>query len=130
MMTKDEALAFRQKIEQAASLIDDENALALVELFPLWVINKAVIAGDRVQDEGVLYKCIQAHTTQAGWKPKNTPALWTKISVEEWPEWAQPLGAHDAYMKDSKVSFNSKHWMSIVDNNVWQPGVYGWVEVM
>ena len=47
----------------------------------------------------------------------------------EFPEWRQPTGAHDAYSKGDKVSHNGKHWVSDVDGNVWEPGVYGWSEV-
>ena len=48
--------------------------------------------------------------------------------AEEWPEWSQPLGAHDAYSKGAKVSHNGKHWISDLDANVWEPGQYGWTE--
>ena len=40
--------------------------------------------------------------------------------------WTQPLGASDAYMKDDIVSFEGSLWISTIDSNVWQPGVYGW----
>ena len=30
--------------------------------------------------------------------------------------------------KGAKCSHNGKHWMSDVDNNVWEPGAYGWTE--
>ena len=62
--------------------------------------------------------------------PPVTPALWAVTSdpAEEWPEWSQPLGAHDAYQKGDKVSHNGKHWISTADGNVWEPGVYGWTE--
>lgn len=40
----------------------------------------------------------------------------------------QSAVAHDAYAKGDKVSYGGKHWESTVDNNVWQPGVYGWTE--
>ena len=50
-------------------------------------------------------------------------------STEEYPEWSQPLGAHDAYAQGAKVSHNGKKWTSDVANNVWEPGVYGWTEV-
>ena len=36
---------------------------------------------------------------------------------------------HDAYPLGAKVSHNEKHWTSTVENNVWEPGVYGWEEV-
>ena len=49
--------------------------------------------------------------------------------AEEWPAWSQPQGAHDAYAKGAKVFHSDKHWTSNVDNNVWEPGVYGWTEV-
>ena len=46
----------------------------------------------------------------------------------EWPEWRQPLGAHDAYQLGAKVSYNGKHYINTTANNVWAPGVYGWEE--
>ena len=27
------------------------------------------------------------------------------------------------------ILVNGKTWVSLVDNNVWEPGVYGWTEV-
>ena len=71
---------------------------------------------------------IQAHTSQADWPPPAAPALWAVTSdpADEWPEWSQPLGAHDAYQKGDKVTHNGKHWVSGADGNVWEPGVYGW----
>lgn len=83
------------------------------------------------EGETKLYKCIQAHTSQADWTPDKAPSLWTLAGnpMEEWPEWSQPVGAADAYMKDDKVSYEGKHWISTADNNVWAPGVWGWTEV-
>ena len=127
-MTKAEAIAFRRKIEQASAWTDDADALEMVELFPKWVYPKAYIAGERFQHKGILYKCIQPHTSQEDWAPDVTPALWVRVSVEEWPEWIQPQGSADAYMIGNKVTHNGKKWTSDVDNNVWEPGVYGWSE--
>ena len=81
--------------------------------------------------KGTLYKCVQNHTSQADWTPDTASSLWSKTSdpAEEWPEWSQPVGAHDAYPKGAKVSHNSKHWISTTENNVWEPGVNGWEEV-
>lgn len=78
-----------------------------------------------------LYKCLQAHTSQTDWTPEVTPALWKEAGnpTDEWPQWSQPIGAMDVYMKGDKVSYNDKHWISNVDNNSWAPGVYGWDEV-
>ena len=43
---------------------------------------------------------------------------------------ANAVGAHDAYNAGDKVSHGGKHWTSTVDSNVWEPGVYGWTEVV
>ena len=128
-MTRGKAKLLRKLIEQLAVTLDDETALTGVELFPMWAIGVAYAVDDRVQHGGILYKCVQAHTSQADWTPDETPALWVVVAVEEWPEWVQPTGAQDAYAKDSKVTHNGKKWISSYDANVWEPGVYGWEEV-
>ena len=125
-MTRGKAKQLRQLIEQLAVTLDDETALTGVELFPMWPIGRAYAVDDRVQYGGILYKCVQAHTSQADWTPDITPALWVAVSIEEYPEWVQPTGAHDAYNIGDKVTHNGKTWVSDVDNNVWEPGVYGW----
>ena len=129
-MTRGKAKQLRALIEMLAITLDDTTALTGVELFPAWATDTAYAVGDRVQYNGVLYKCVQAHTSQADWMPDATPALWVIVSVEEWPEWIQPTGAHDAYDKDAKVSHNGKHWKSTMDANVYEPGVYGWEEII
>lgn len=88
------------------------------------------VLNDIRQYNGLLYRCVQAHTSQATCAPEAAASLWTRIAdpAQEWPEWIQPTGAHNAYAKGAKVSHNSKHWVSDVDANVWEPGVYGWTE--
>ena len=128
-MTRGKAKQLRALIESLSASLSDETALTGVELFPPWSVGKAYATGDRVQHEGTLYKCVQAHTSQADWTPPETPALWTAVSLDEYPAWVQPTGAHDAYSKGDKVTHNGKRWTSDVDNNTWEPGVYGWTEV-
>lgn len=106
----------------------DESALESVDIYPAWKADTEYAVGYRVAFGGNLYKCVQAHTSQADWTPDATPALWTRVSIEEWPEWIQPTGAQDAYNTGDKVSHNEKHWISTTDGNVWEPGVYGWQE--
>lgn len=125
-MTRAEAIAYRGKIETAASTMTDATALTAVELFPAWETGKAYAVNDRVQYNGTLYKCIQAHTSQSDWMPSATPALWKTVSVDEYPEWVQPTGAHDAYNKGDKVSYNGKHYVCTADANAYAPDVYGW----
>lgn len=120
----------------ARTLVTDEFALQTIDMFPYWRTGLTITQDDitngkhRYQYNGKLYRCVQAHTTQEDWTPDKTPALWVEVSLEEWPEWTQPAGAHDAYKKGDKVTHNSKKWSSDVDANVWEPGVYGWSEVI
>lgn len=125
-MTRAEAIAYRGKIETAASTMSDATALTAVELFPAWVVGKTYAVGDRVQHDGTLYKCIQAHTSQSDWMPDATPALWKTVSLDEYPEWVQPTGAHDAYNIGDKVTYNGQHYVCTSDANVYAPDVYGW----
>lgn len=132
MITKEKAYALRKLIEQAAASLSDEDALTGVELFPRWNENGISYAvGDRVLYNGTLFKCLQAHTSQATWTPTDAPSLWTKVLIpdpEVIPEWEQP-DSTNPYMKGDKVTHNGKTWQSDIDNNVWEPGVYGWSEV-
>lgn len=125
------AKQLRPLIEKASKSLSDEDAYGAPELFPAWKNETAYTKDDRVQYEVKLYKCLQSHTSQADWTPDVAVSLWVEIPdpSQEWPEWKQPTGAQDAYMKGDKVSHYDKHWTSDVDSNVWEPGVYGWTEV-
>lgn len=123
------AMKMRPYIEKAAASLSDAEALEVPTLFPAWVSGTNYSTDERIEYDGTLYRCVQAHTSQADWTPPATPALWTAVSLEEWPDWVQPTGAHDAYATGAKVSHAGKHWTSNVDANVWEPGVYGWTEV-
>ena len=115
-------------IQTALSFLPDEEAETVPTLFPKWESEVDYVIGDRRQYDDLLYRCIQAHTSQPDWTPDVVPALWVRTSTEEWPEWIQPTGAHDAYNQGDKVSHNEKHWVSDIDANVYEPGVYGWAE--
>ena len=110
--------------------IDEVTATEHLEVFAEWEPNVNYVIGNLRRYGEKLYKCVQAHTSQADWTPDAVPALWAVAGdpAEEWPEWSQPIGAQDAYMSGDKVSHNSKHWQSAIDNNVWEPGIYGWTE--
>ena len=127
-MTREHAYKIRAMIEKASLSLTDEDALQAVELYPAWQTGTAYTVDERIRYNSTLYRCVQSHTSQADWTPDATPALWTVVSLDEWPEWVQPTGAQDAYAKGDKVSHNEKHWISEVDANVWEPGIYGWSE--
>lgn len=130
MITRTKAYLLRRLIEKASTSLTDEEALTGVELFPHWSDEADYTVGDRVSYDGTLYKCLTAHTSQSTWTPDVSPSLWVRVDDPsiEWPEWVQPVGSTDAYPKDAKVSHNDKHWVSDVDNNVWEPGVAMWTE--
>ena len=116
-------------MDQLAVLLDEESGLTGVELLHKWVVGKAYAVSDRAQYNGTLYKCVQAHTSQADWTPDATPALWVVVSIDEYPEWVQPTGAHDAYNTGDKVSYNGKRYVCTIDANTYAPDVYGWESV-
>lgn len=116
----------------AGLLLTDEQAVAAPFLFDEWDPDGVSYTAEvsKVTYNDLLYKCLQSHISQASWNPADAVSLWVRIddSAIEWPEWRQPTGAHDAYPIGAKVSHNDKHWVSNVDNNVWEPGAYGWDE--
>ena len=67
--------------EKIVSTFTDENAVKVIDLYPVWTVGISVAKDSRYQYNGKLYKCVQAHTTQADWTPDITPALWTVIDV-------------------------------------------------
>ena len=125
-MNRKTAKRLRQAIEQASVSLPEGTAVDVPELFPTWKPDTDYVIGDRRQFGGILWKCIQAHRSQDDWTPDVAVSLWARTSADEWPEWIQPTGASDAYMTGDKVSHNDQHWVSTVDANVWEPGVYGW----
>ena len=130
-MTRIELIKLRALIEKAVESLPDEEALEGVTLFPDYQVGHAYAVDDRFKYEGQLYRVVQAHTSQADWIPSEVPALYVKVAIPGTiPEWEQPLGFQDAYHTGDKVMHNGKIWESTIDNNVWEPGVYGWIEVL
>ncbi len=114
-----------------AQILDDVAVMEHAELFADWNHSVHYKKGDICAFGQSLYRCIQEHTSQLDWTPEISASLWTCVGDcgEEWPTWAQPVGAHDVYMLGDKVCHLDKHWISDVDNNVWEPGIHGWNEV-
>ena len=122
------AQKLRPYIEKAAMSLSDEDALEAVNLFANWKTSTAYAKDERINYEGTLYKCLQAHTSQDEWTPVAAPSLWAKVLIPDEnviPEWEQP-DSTNPYMKGDRVMFEGQVYESNVDNNVWAPNIYGW----
>ena len=127
-MTRQEAKAFIEAFVKLRGLATDEMSLQVPNLYPTWKAEVEYALGDRVLYEDVLYRVITAHTSQEAWTPVDSPSLFAKVLIpneDVTPEWEQP-DSTNAYMTGDKVRHNDNTWVSNIDNNVWEPGVYGW----
>ena len=123
-----QAVAFRNQVNTLIANLDDTNAVANVILFPQWDGNGVSYeVNTRVQYENTLYKVLQAHKSQPDWTPAASPSLFAKVlvSTDGTPkEWEQP-NSTNGYKTGDIVIHNEKYWISLVDNNVWEPGATG-----
>lgn len=126
------ARKLRPFIQKAAISLSDQDALEAVQLYPEWSGDGVgYFFNDRVRYNNILYRVLQTHVSQEGWNPEITPSLFAKVLIPDVnviPEWQQP-DSTNAYQIGDKVTHNEKIWQNTIANNVWQPGVYGWVEV-
>lgn len=114
--------------------ISDAVALKIPEVFPTWNGDGVEYKKDtKLTYNGVLYKVLQDHTSQASWTPDAAPSLFAKVLVSEDgtpQEWQQP-DSTNPYNKGDRVLFNGKTYESLIDGNVWSPSANpaGWKEV-
>lgn len=115
------------------NVITTADVLDNAGMFPLWSdsIGQRADPGSYWRHGDKLYRVNdgQGHTIQADWPPDQAVSLFSLAAnpADEWPEWIQPTGAHNAYANGAKVTHNGKRWVSTADGNVWAPGVYGWI---
>lgn len=127
-MKREHAYRLRELLHKASASLSDEDALDGIELFAIWDASASYNVDDRVRYEGFLYRCLQMHQAQEGWNPEDAASLWARVLIpdpEVIPEWVQP-DSTNPYMTGDKVTHNGQTWISVIDNNVWEPGVYGW----
>nr|WP_316624556.1 carbohydrate-binding protein [uncultured Ruminococcus sp.] len=127
------ARLIRAKLDTITKDMSDEQAVDNKVLFPEWNGNGVqYTAGDRVLYMDRLYVVLQNHTSQSDWTPSAAVSLFALVLIpdpEVIPDWVQPESTNP-YMKGDKVKHLDKIWISDVDNNVWEPSVYGWTEVV
>ena len=117
---------------EAIQALPDESLARMAPYMQDWEADADYRAGDLRSYGGLPYRCLQTHKSQATWNPADAPSLWARVLIPDpsvIPEWEQP-GSTNPYMKGDKVRHNGKIWASDIDNNVWEPGVYGWTEVV
>jgi len=126
-----EKIVLQEKLDSIATALPDDIAVEFLDLYPVWMEGMALYTGDRVYHGGGLYRVQQAHTTQSDWPPDTALSLFSRINAPgDIPAWVQ-----GSYAKDAKVTHSGKTWISMVDNNVWEPGADGvfdsiWKEVI
>lgn len=129
----EEAHKMQAELQQSSvlSYATDEQAFIMRYLYPEWSGESVSYKkNDRFMYHNKFYKVLQNHTSQVDWTPDTASSLYVEITNpdEEWFEFKQPTGAHDAYAKDAKVTFEGKHYKSLIDANVYSPTSYpqGW----
>lgn len=135
-------LELRKALQLFLNTLDPDTQaaemMAVATVFPAFEVDKKYKPRDvfSYEENSVgdpqLYQVLQEHTSSATWPPDISPSLYKTIGVTEegYPEWVQPVGVPDSYNKGDVVSRNGVVWRSTVDNNVWEPGVYGWEAVL
>lgn len=78
-MTRSEAQGLRRTIETAAQSLSDNEALSAVALHPRWASGADYTVGYKVQFDGKLWRCRQAHSSIVGWEPPNAASLWEQV---------------------------------------------------
>ena len=125
MITVSKTRAIVDALVKLRGMATDEQACEVPVLYPAWKDGVAYEAGERVLYNDVLYKVLTVHTSQADWTPDVSASLFAKVLIPDentiYP-WEQPESTNP-YNKGDKVTHNGKTWVSIVDGNVWEPGV-------
>ena len=123
----------KQELQERVILdyASDEDAYTMRYLYPEWLGDGLTYkANDRLMYNDKFYKVLQDHTSQSDWTPDTATSLYVEITdpSNEYPEFKQPTGAHDAYAKGDKVTFEGSHYISLMDANVYSPTDYpaGW----
>lgn len=134
---KPAALEMRKAIQFfIRSLTDEAEIMEIATMYPSYEVGKPYKVkdifsyGTNASNDPQLYQVLLDHVSANEWMPDVTPSLYKAIGVTDdgYPNWVQPLGASDAYNTGDIVFHNGKLYQSTVDNNVWSPDNYGWIE--
>ena len=134
MTVIEQANEIRASMDKAGTLLTDEQAVEVVDLYMPWDVGVTYPVNTRVRYGYKLYKCLQAHTSQDDWKPDVTPALWVEVSpAGEYREIKDNMLPTEAFAKGEIGWYKTKDnlWKSLIDANVYTPVSYpaGWEKV-
>ena len=129
-MTRAQAKNFIRDLVKMRGSVVDEIALDAPAVYPTWKEDTVYTIGQRVLYNEVLYKVLQDHTSQATWTPDVSASLFAKVLVDDDVilPWEQ-ADSTNYYNKGDKVTHNGYTWVSIIDVNTYEPGVYGWEQI-
>ena len=131
-MNREELIAFIADLKKVRGAASDELAIDVSHIYPQWSGEGVVYQiGDRVLYNEVLYKVLIAHKSQNDWHPDIASSLFAKVLVSDDGDilpWEQP-DSTNPYMQNDRVKHDGEVWISLINYNVWEPGVYGWEKV-
>ena len=108
------AVKLRPIIEQAAISLSDGEAASVPELITAWTYPVSYDDGDRRSYGGKVYKCRQAHTSQADWTPDKTPNLWSVIDAAHAGTLEDPIQAS----RGMEYEYG-KYYLDVEDGNTY-----------
>lgn len=124
----------RKALQMFAQTLDDEKAMEVATVYDAYEVGKKYkekelfTYGTNNVGDPQLYRTVSEHTSQEDWKPDITRSLYTPIGLNDngYTIWSQPTGAHDAFNEGDIVEHNGVLYISTMNGNVYEPGVYGW----
>lgn len=130
----EQAKAIRAAMGKVTATLTDEQALEVKELYQLWEVGVDFAVGDVRRYNGKLYRCLQAHTSQADWTPDATPALWVEVvAAGEYREIKDNMLPTEAFALGEIGWYKEKDnlWKSLIPDNTYTPETYpaGWEQV-
>lgn len=115
-------------VRSQAPSLSDEQALELDAMYPEYDATAKYGKGDIVRDAGRLYRAVN-NVNASPTHPADDGVNWRLMDEPDedgvFP-WRQPYVKKDYYRKGDTVTHDGSTWVSDVNKNVWEPGVYGW----
>lgn len=96
-------------------MIDGNTAAQHADVFDTWAVGTSYTVGQLRRHNGKLYRCVQAHTSQADWTPDTAASLWTVVDVTHAGTLDDPIPA----ARGMEYEYG-KHYLDSVDRKVYR----------